>query len=314
MSDALGETALPSAPPSPPAARTGMPLSARLAMLWAAAGTRCALPVAVLLAAGFLAPLVAILAFSFAPPRSFEVFRAFTLANYAELFSAGNTVWFSFAWSVGFALLTCAILAVVAYPIAYGMVFLFGRWSSLVSVLFVFPLFVSENVRLYGWVLFFIKNGVLDGTLKWLGLDGAPTLLYTPGMILAGMVYTYLPFMLFPLTLGLSMVPRDLIDAARDLGANRFQIWREVEVPLAMPGILIGMLLTFVLAIGAVSEAKILGGQSVIVISHDIEVAFTYAQNWPLGSALAVVVTAFIGALTLLVFARLDLDRLLGRR
>ncbi|WP_245294150.1 ABC transporter permease subunit [Methylobrevis pamukkalensis] len=91
-------------------------------------------------------------------------------------------------------------------------------------------------------------------------------------------------------------------------------IWREVELPLAMPGILIGMLLTFVLAIGATAEAKILGGQSVIVISHDIEIAFTYSQNWPLGSALAVIVTVFIAALTLAALARLDLDRILGRR
>ena len=81
-----------------------------------------------------------------------------------------------------------------------------------------------------------------------------------------------------------------------------------------LPGILIGMLLTFVLGIGATAEAKILGGQSVIVISHDIEIAFTYAQNWPLGSALAVVVTVFIGALTLALLGRIDLDRILGRR
>ncbi len=171
-----------------------------------------------------------------------------------------------------------------------------------------------ENVRLYGWVLFFIKNGVLDGSLRAAGFGGGPDILFTPGMILAGMVYTYLPFMLFPMTLGLAMVPKDLIDAARDLGASRLQIWREVELPLAMPGILIGMLLTFVLGIGAVAEAKILGGQSVIVIAHDIEIAFTYSQNWPLGSALAVVITLFIGVLTLAVFGKLDLDRLLGRR
>ncbi|WP_029003085.1 ABC transporter permease [Azorhizobium doebereinerae] len=277
-------------------------------------GARAALPLLGLLAVGFLAPLLAILAFSFAPPRSFAVLRAFSLANYAELFSLSNTVWLSFLWSIGFALATVVLLALIAYPIAFGLTFVFGRWSGLVSVLFVFPLFVSENVRLYGWVLFFIKNGVLDGSLKALGFSGGPQVLYTSGMILAGMVYTYLPFMLFPMTLGLAMVPRDLIDAARDLGAGRWQIWREVEVPLAMPGILIGTLLTFVLAIGAVAEAKILGGQSVIVISHDIEIAFTYSQNWPLGSALAVLVTLFIGTLTLLALQRLDLDRLLGRR
>ena len=277
-------------------------------------GAKCSLPVAVLLTIGFAAPLVAILAYSFATPRSFEVFRTFTLENYATLFDPTNTVWLSFAWSIGFAVATVAILAVVAYPIAIGLDRLFGRWSSLVSLLFVFPLFVSENVRLYGWVLFFIKNGVLDGTIKAMGGAGGPQVLYQPSMILAGMVYTYLPFMLFPITLGLAMVPRDIVDAARDFGAGRIMIWREIELPLAMPGILIGMLLTFVLGIGAVAEAKILGGQSVIVISHDIEIAFTYSQNWPLGSALAVIVSLFVGALTLWGLAKLDLDRLLGRR
>jgi spermidine/putrescine transport system permease protein len=277
-------------------------------------GARCALPVALLLGIGFLAPLVAIFGYAFATPRSFDVFTSFTLANFATLFDTTNTVWLSFFWSCGLALLTVAILAVVAYPIAYGLNLVFGRWSALISVFFVFPLFVSENVRLYGWVLFFIKNGVLDGTLKWLGLSGGPEVLYMPGITLFGMVYTYLPFMLFPMTLGLALVPRDLVDAARDLGAGRLFIWREIELPLAMPGILIGMLLTFVLAIGATAEAKILGGQSIIVISHDIEIAFTYSQNWPLGSALAVLVTFFIGALTLFALSKLDLDRMLGRR
>ncbi len=277
-------------------------------------GALCAIPVCTLLAAGFLAPLVAVVAFSFATPRGFDAFRTFTLANYATIFDPANTVWTSFVWSLALAAATVSILAVVAYPIAYGLARVFGRWSSLVSLLFVFPLFVSENIRLYGWVLFFIKAGVLDGTLKTLGLSGGPDLLFTPGATLFGMVYVYLPFMLFPMTLGLSTVPTDLIDAGRDMGASRLQIWREIELPLAMPGILIGMLLTFVLAVGAVAEAKILGGQSIIVITHDIEIAFTYAQNWPLGSALAVLLMLVVGALTMLGIARLDLDRILGRR
>lgn len=278
------------------------------------AGARCALPVGILLVLGFVAPLVTVVAYSFAEPRSFTVFQTFTLANFASIFDGANTVWMSFAWSLALAAFTVAALAVVAYPIAYGLARLFGRWSGLVSVLFVFPLFISENVRLYGWVLFFIKGGVLDGTLKTL-FDGAgPEVLFTPGAILFGMVYVYLPFMLFPMTLGLSLVPRDLIEAARDLGASRLQIWREVELPLAMPGIMVGMLLTFVLAVGAVAEAKVLGGQSIIVITHDIEIAFTYAQNWPLGSALAVLLMLIIAGVTLFALSKLDLDRILGRR
>jgi spermidine/putrescine transport system permease protein len=277
-------------------------------------GARCALPVCTLLALGFLAPLLAVVAFSFATPRGFDVFRTFTLANYAEVFDPANTVWTSFAWSLALAAVVVAILAVISYPIAYGLARTFGRWSSLVSLLFVFPLFVSENIRLYGWLLFFIKGGVLDGSLKLMGAGGGPDVLFSVGATLFGMVYVYLPFMLFPMTLGLSTVPRDLIDAGRDMGASRMQIWREIELPLAMPGILIGMLLTFVLAVGAVAEAKILGGQSIIVITHDIEIAFTYAQNWPLGSALAVLLMLVVGTLTLSGIARLDLDSILGRR
>lgn len=242
------------------------------------------------------------------------MFRSFTLANFTVILNPSNTVWMSFAWSIAYAFATVILLAMIAYPIAYGLNRMFGKWSGLVGVLFVFPLFVSENVRLYGWVLFFIKNGVLDGGLKWLGFSGGPEILYTPGAILFGMTYVYLPFMLFPMSLGIAMIPRDLVDAARDLGANRLTIWREIELPLAMPGILIGMLLTFVLGAGAIAESKILGGQSVITIAQDIEVAFTYAQNWPLGSALALLLVAIISGLALYVLSKLDLDRILGKK
>jgi spermidine/putrescine transport system permease protein len=278
------------------------------------AGFRCAIPVLIVLLLGFLAPLLTVAAYAFATPRSFDAFRSFTLANFATIFSPANTVWTSFAWSLFLAAMTVVLLAVICYPIAYGLVRVFGKWAGFVSVLFVFPLFVSENVRLYGWVLFFIKNGVLDGTLKWLGLAGGPEVLYTAGIVLFGMVYTYLPFMLFPMTLGLAMVPRDLVDAAADFGASRFMIWREIELPLAMPGILIGALLTFVIAAGAVAESQILGGQTIITVTQDIEIAFTYAQNWPLGSALAVLLMLIVSCLSLLVITKLDLDRILGRR
>lgn len=278
------------------------------------AGLRAAAPVVILLVLGFLAPLLTVAAYAFATPKSFDVFRSFTFANFAAIFDTSNTVWMSFAWSLVYALATVVLLAVIAYPIAYGLNRMFGRWAGFVGVLFVFPLFVSENVRLYGWVLFFIKNGVLDGGLKWLGFSGGPEVLYTPGTILFGMLYVYLPFMLFPMSLGIAMIPKDLVDAARDLGASRLMIWREIELPLAMPGILIGMLLTFVLGAGAIAESKILGGQSVITIAQDIEVAFTYAQNWPLGSALALLLVAIVSGLALYVLSKLDLDRILGRR
>lgn len=278
------------------------------------AGMRAASPVVILLLLGFLAPLLTVAAYAFATPKSFDVFRSFTLANFEAIFDTSNTVWMSFAWSLAYAFATVVLLALIAYPIAYGLNRMFGKWSGFVGVLFVFPLFVSENVRLYGWVLFFIKNGVLDGGLKWLGFSGGPELLYTPAATLFGMLYVYLPFMLFPMSLGIAMIPKDLVDAARDLGASRMMIWREIELPLAMPGILIGMLLTFVLGAGAIAEAKILGGQSVITIAQDIETAFTYAQNWPLGSALAILLVIIVSGLALTVLSKLDLDRILGKK
>lgn len=277
-----------------------------------APGRRHALPVLALLAVGFAAPLAAIVGYSFAEPRSFEIAFPPTLANYRTIVT--ETFYLSLAWSLGLAAATVGLLLILCYPLAYALARVFGRWATLVMLLLTIPLFVSENMRLYGWVLFFIKGGVLLGTLQQLFGLSLESALFRPGMILFGMVYVYLPFMLFPLTLGLSMVPRAMREAAADLGASRFQIWREVELPLALPGILIGCLLTFVLAAGAVAEAKVLGGQSVIPITHDIEIAFTYAQNWPLGAALAVLLTAVVGVLVLLVLRRLDLDRILGGR
>src|SRR5687768_7465958 len=275
-------------------------------------GFRYSLPVLLLLAIGFIAPLVAVIAFSFVEPRSFDLWSEPTLANYRTIFE--QTYYRSFLWSLAFAALTVVVLAVICYPVAYGLARVFGRWSNLVTLLFVLPLFISENVRLYGWVLFLIKGGVLLGGVKALTGVELTSILFTPPMIVFGMVYVYLPFMLFPMTLGLSMVPREVTEAAFDLGASRWQVFHEVELPLAMPGIVIGALLTFVLGVGAIAEAKVLGGQSVIPITHDIEIAFTYAQNWPLGAALSVLLMLVVGVLVLIVLKRFDLDRILGRR
>jgi spermidine/putrescine transport system permease protein len=277
-----------------------------------AQGRRQAWPVLILLALGFAAPLLAVVGFSFTAPKSFQILDGVTLENYATI--VRETYYLSFLWSLGFAALTVILLAMLCFPIALGLVRVFGRWANVVTLLFTIPLFVSENLRLYGWVLFLGKNGVLLGTLKSLFGIEAESVLFEPPLIVFGMVYVYLPFMLFPMTLGLSMIPRQVMEAAYDLGASRWQVFREVELPLALPGVTIGALLTFVLGVGAIAEAKILGGQSVIPITHDIEIAFTYMQNWPLGAALSVLLMLVVGVLVLVVLRRFDLDRILGRR
>ena len=275
-------------------------------------GERSAIPVVLFLAAGFAAPLIAVIWFSFMPPRSFSFAGTPTLENYRTIFESTNYI--SFLWSLGLAVVAVALLALICYPVAYGLVRVFGKWAMLLTLLFTIPLFVSENIRLYGWVLFLIKNGVLLGSLKSLFGLQLESMLFTLPAIILGMVYVYLPFMLFPMTLGISMVPNETRDAAFDLGASRWQVFREVELPLSMPGVVIGFLLTFVLAVGAIAEAKVLGGQQVIPITHDIEIAFTYSQNWPLGAALSVLLMLVVGVLVLLALRRFDLDTFLGRR
>lgn len=275
-------------------------------------GERAAIPLLLFLLLGFAAPLLAVIWFSFMPARTFSLFAAPSLGNYATIFE--STSYISFLWSLALATITVILLALICYPVAYGLVRVFGKWAMLLTLLFTIPLFVSENIRLYGWVLFLIKNGVLLGSLKSVfGLE-LESILFTRTAILLGMVYVYLPFMLFPLTLGISMVPSETRDAAFDLGASRWQVFVEIELPLSMPGIVIGFLLTFVLAVGAIAEAKVMGGQRIIPITHDIEIAFTYAQNWPLGAALAVLLMLVVGVLVLLALRRFDLDRFLGRK
>ncbi|HWT31112.1 MAG TPA: ABC transporter permease [Propylenella sp.] len=275
-------------------------------------GPRTALPFLALLLVGFVAPLLTVIAFSFMPARTFSIWQAPSFANYATIFEGSNYI--SFLWSLGLASTTVILLALICYPVAYGLVRVFGRWSTALTLLFVIPLFVSENVRLYGWVLFLIKNGLLLGSVKTLFGVELESILFTQTAILIGMVYVYFPFMLFPMSLGIAMVPNEVRESAADLGASRWQVFREVELPLSMPGIIIGFLLTFVLAVGAIAEAKVLGGQKVIPITHDIEIAFTYAQNWPLGAALAVLLMLVVGVLVLIVLRRFDLDAVLGRR
>jgi spermidine/putrescine transport system permease protein len=276
------------------------------------AGPANAVPIVLFLLIGFAAPLAAVIGYSFMPPRTFGLWQAPTFANYETVFN--STSYITFLWSLGLAAVTVLLLALICYPVAYGLARMFGRWSTLLTLLFTIPLFVSENVRLYGWILFFIKNGVLLGTFKSLFGIEMESWLFTEGMIVLGMVYVYLPFMLFPMTLGVSMVPGETRDAAFDLGASRWQVFKEVDLPLSMPGIVIGFLLSFVLAVGALVEAKVLGGQRVIPIVHEIELAFTYAQNWPLGAALAVLMMLVVASLVLLVLRRFDLDTILGRR
>ena len=275
-------------------------------------GLLSAVPMGAVLLISFLAPLMVIAIFSVMPQKVFSLLHLPDFSSYKLLFTQGYIK--SVLWSFGMAMASTAILFVICWPLAFGMAKVFKGFGLFITIAVVITLFVSENIRLFGWVLTLMKGGLIEGHLRaWTGLtfEGA---LYNVPVIVFGLVYAYFPFMLFPLIQGIAMVPDDARQAAADLCASRRQIFFEVDLPLSAPGIVIGSLLSFVLAAGAMAESKLLGGQTVIVIADEIETAFTYGQNWPLGSALSVVLILIIGALSIFGINRVNLDLIMGGR
>ncbi len=275
-------------------------------------GLLSSLPLAAVMAIAFLAPMVVVALFSFMPQKVFSLANTPDFSSYAVFLTQGY--YKSLLWSLGMALASTVILLFVCWPLAYGMAKVFGRFTLVLTVAVVMSLFVSENIRLFGWVLTLMKGGLIEGHLRaWTGI-GLESPLYSVPIIVFGLVYVYLPFMLFPLAQGIAMVPDDTRQAAADLGATRWQILTQIDIPLAAPGIVVGSLLSFVLAAGALAESKILGGQAVIAIADDIETAFTFGQNWPLGSALSMILIVIIGGFALFGVSKVDLDAIMGRK
>lgn len=271
-----------------------------------------ALPLIVLMLMFFAAPLGIVVWFSLMPPRTFDLTGEVGLQNYRTAFGDGYGM--PLMWSLIGAALTTVITALLAWPTAKILHRHAGRWASAVTALIALPIFISESVRLFGLSVFLMPGGgILAGTLNALFDVQIGTFLNTRFAALVGMVYIHFPFMLFPMLLGVAMIPADRVEAARDLGAGRWAVLREVELPLATPGLLVGGLLTFVLCLGANAEAAILGGRAVTVITAAIEQRFNYAQDWPMGAALTVLVIAVTAALVFPAVRRIDLNRIMRR-
>ena len=275
-------------------------------------GLFSATPLLILMLITFVAPLVVVGLYSIMPPHVFDIAHTPTLENFSVFFEQGY--YRSLLWSLGMAAVSTIMLFVICYPLAFAMAKIFKRFTLVITIGVVITLLVSENIRLFGWVLTLMKGGLISGHIGALTGTSPEGWLYNAPIIIFGLVYAYFPFMLFPLAQGISMIPDEMRQAASDLGASRWRIIWEIDLPLAMPGIVVGSLLSFVLAVGAMAESKLLGGQAVIVIADEIETAFTYGQNWPLGSALSVILIAIIGTLAFVALSRVDLDGIIGRR
>lgn len=274
------------------------------------AGLMAALPVYLVLIAGFVAPIVFVGLYSLMPERTFVLSTNITLQNYVVAFTDGY--WRPLLWSaVGAVLATLACLA-LAWPTAMALTRFAGPWARLVTIMIALPIFISESVRLIGMSLFMMPSGgILAGSISALFGVEIGTILNTQFAAMLGLIYIHFPFVLFPLLLACSQVPAEQIEAARDLGASSWQVFREIELPLTAPGATIGGLFCFVLSLGASAEMSILGGQSVTVITRAIEQRFSYAQDWPLGAALTVLVVLTTAIVVFPILRRIDLDRLL---
>lgn len=274
-------------------------------------GLLSAAPMIILMLLTFVAPLLVVGLYSVMPPHVFDLMHMPTLENFSIFFE--QSYYRSLLWSLGMAFVSTLILFLICYPLAFAMAKIFKRFTLVITIGVVITLFVSENIRLFGWVLTLMKGGLFSGYIGAITGTTPEGWLYNPSIIVFGLVYAYFPFMLFPLVQGISMIPNEIRQAASDLGASRWRIIWEIDLPMAMPGIVVGSLLSFVLAVGAMAESKLHGGQAVIVMADEIETAFTYGQNWPLGSSLSVILIVIIGIFAFIALSRVELDGIFGR-
>ena len=270
-------------------------------------GQRPATPLAWLLLAPLLlwvlafvvAPTLIMLAYSFCQRGTLGgVVWEFTTQNYAAVLDP--TYLRIFLRSVGFAALTTVACLLLGYPVAWQIGRASERWRNTLIMMVMIPFWTSFLIRTYAWLTILKSEGLLNSLLLQVGLISTPfEMLYTPGAVILGLVYTFLPFMILPIYTSVEKLDNALVEAAFDLGAAPMRAFSKVVVPMTWPGISAGMLLVFVPALGLYAVNDVLGGGKVDMIGNIIEHQFKgSARNWPFGAALGMtLVVAFAAAL-----------------
>jgi len=187
------------------------------------------------------------------------------------------------------------IALLIGFPLAYAITRAPKSWQNLLVLLVILPFWTSFLIRVYAWIAILRPEGVLDRVLMTIGLTSEPLrLLNTETAVLIGMVYSYLPFMVLPIYAVLEKMDRSLIEAAADLGAKPLTRFLTITVPLAKPGILAGCFLVFVPGIGEFVIPDLLGGSETLMIGRVLWTEFFSNRDWPLASAVAVSLLAFV--------------------
>ena len=234
---------------------------------------------------------------------NFEVGYTFDW-NWSTYSDALSTYDKQFLRSIEYAAVATVIALVISFPLAYFLAFKAGRWRNFMLLLIILPFFTSYLVRTVAWQTILADNGFVAERLRDVGLlseDGR--LLATTTAVIAGITYNFLPFMALPLYVSLEKIDRRLIEAATDLYASRWQAFRRVTLPLAVPGIFAGSLLTFIPAVGDFVNAQLLGTSNQYMIGNVIQSKFLVVSDYPEAAALSFVLMAFL-LVCVLVYAR----------
>ena len=200
---------------------------------------------------------------------------------------------------------------VLGYPLAYAIAFKAGRWKNLMLVAVIAPFFTSFLVRTLAWKLLLGDHGVIVDVLQTvhlLGPDGR--LLATPVAVVTGLTYNFLPFMVLPLYASLEKIDLRLVEASKDLYANGFTSFRKVTLPLSMPGLVAGTLLTFIPAAGDYINAELLGTPKQYMIGNVIDSLFLVQLDYPVAAACSVILMLVIVVMVLVYVRRAGTEEL----
>jgi spermidine/putrescine transport system permease protein len=265
------------------------------------------LPGGLWLAIFFLVPIFFMLSISLQTGSLEEGFRlTWHFSTYWEVLQRYHT---QFVRSLIYGGIATTIALLVAYPLAYWIAFRGGRHKTTFLFLLLLPFFVSFVIRTLAWQFILADDGILLGTLKsWHLLPQGFHVLASPVAVVSGIAYNFLPFMALPLYVSLERVDRRVVEAARDLYASNVQVFTRIVLPLSIPGVFAGVLLTFVPAVGDYVNASILGGTKTTMIGNIIQQEFLTNFHYPQAAALSFILMA---ALLVGIFAY---ARVLGAR
>jgi putative spermidine/putrescine transport system permease protein len=266
-------------------------------------------PATLLVAVGLLIPLVILFRYSlneFVAQRKLMV-EAVTLANYARFFTDPYYVNI-LVRTLRVALTVTAICLVLGFPLAYVLARTQNRHKNLLIMLVVLPLFVGNAVRAAGWMTLFGSKGAINATLMGLGVISTPIeIMYTETAVIIGITAVNLPFMVLSLQSVIEGIGRDVEEAAFSLGAGPFAMFRRVLWPLALPGVLAGTILTFILGMNAYATPVLLGGPKFQMMGPLVYGQFAGVNNWPFGAAISFILMT--ATLLLTVAANLIVQR-----